>query len=58
MAQRKQIWLVSRRMGFQFLALLSGLRIQCCPELWCRLQTWLRSRIAVALAKASDYSSN
>ena len=31
------------------LALLSGLRIQHCRELWCRLQTWLGSRIAVAL---------
>ena len=31
------------------LALLSGLRIQRCHELWCRLQMWLRSRVAVAL---------
>ena len=29
--------------------LLSGLRIQCCSELWCRSQTWPRSGIAVAL---------
>ena len=28
------------RMQVQFLALLSGLRIQCCCELWYRLQTW------------------
>ena len=35
------------------LALLSGLRIQCCHELWCRLQTgsdpmllWLWCRLA------------
>ena len=33
-----------------FLALLSRLRIQHCRELWCRLQMWLRSRIAVAVA--------
>ena len=26
---------------------LSGLRIWCCHELWCRLQTWLRSVVAV-----------
>ena len=26
------------------------LRIRCCRELWCRLQTQLGSRIAVALA--------
>ena len=32
------------------LALLSGLRIQRCHELWCRSQTWLGSRVAVALA--------
>ena len=29
------------------LALLSGLGIQCCPELWCRLQTRHRSAVAV-----------
>ena len=28
---------------------LSGLRIQRCPELWCRLQTRLRSGIAVSV---------
>ena len=32
------------------LALLRGLRIQCCRELWCRLQTRLGSCAAVALA--------
>ena len=31
------------------LASLSGLRIQHCPELWCRSQTWLGSRVAVAV---------
>ena len=30
-------------------ALLSRLRIWRCCELWGRLQTWLRSRVAVAL---------
>ena len=30
-------------------ALLSGLRIQRCCELWCRSQTWLRACIAVAV---------
>ena len=33
-----------------FLASLSGLRILRCYELWCRLQTWLGSGIAVAMA--------
>ena len=32
------------------LALLSGLRIRRCRELWCQLQTQLRSHVAVALA--------
>ena len=39
-------------------ALLSGLRVQCYPALWCRLQTWLRSHVAVAVVWASSYSSN
>ena len=33
-------------------ALTSGLRIQCCHELWCRSQTWLRPSVAVAVAVA------
>ena len=33
----------------QSLALLSGLRIRCCHELWYSLQTQLGSRVAVAL---------
>ena len=32
------------------MALLSGLRIWCCRELWCRSQTWLGSDIAVAVS--------
>ena len=40
------------------LALLSGLRMRCCPELWCRLQTRLGSRIAVALVQAGGNSSD
>ena len=39
-------------MRVQSLALLSGLRIQCCREPWRRSQTWLRSLIAVAVAVA------
>ena len=31
------------------LALLSGLRIRYCCELWCRSQTWLGSDVAVWL---------
>ena len=42
-AQQKQIGLVSMRTQVQSLASLSGLRIQCCHELWYRSQTWLGS---------------
>ena len=39
-------------------ASLSGLRICCCSELWCRSQTWRVSLVAVALGLASSYSSD
>ena len=29
--------------------LTQWVRIQCCCELWCRSQTWLRPRVAVAV---------
>ena len=45
--------LTSTRMQVQFLVLLSGLRIQHYHELWCRLQTWLRSCLAVAVANST-----
>ena len=34
------------RMWIRYLASLSGLRILCCGELWCRLQMWLGSHVA------------
>ena len=37
------------RMQIQSLALLSGLRIWSCGELWCGLQTRLRSGIAMVV---------
>ena len=43
------------RTQIQSLALLSGLRICCYCELWCRRKMWLESPIAVAVA--SSYSS-
>ena len=46
--QRKRTRLGTMRLRVRSLALLNGLRIQRCQELWCRLQMWLRSRIAVA----------
>ena len=39
MAQWKRIRLGTMRLQVQSLALLSGLRIPHCRELWCRLQT-------------------
>ena len=40
------------------LALLGGLRIWYCRELWCRWQTRLGSHVAVAVVQASGYSSD
>ena len=40
------------------LALLSGLRIQRCPELWCRWQMRLGSGVAVAVVQAGSCSSH
>ena len=39
----------SLRMQVRSLALISGLRIWHCHEVWCRLQTWLGSGISVAV---------
>ena len=55
-AQRKQIWLGTKRLQVQSLASLSGLRIQRCPELWysCRRSSdpallWLWCRPAAVV---------
>ena len=37
---------------------LSGLRIRRCCELWCRLQMWLGSQVAVAMVQAGSCSSD
>ena len=58
MAQRELIQLVSMRMQVRSLALLSGLRIQRCLELWCKSQMWLRSGVAVLVAVAGRCSSH
>ena len=46
------------RIRVQSLASLSGLRIQCCLELWYRLQTRLRSHLAVSVVQAGSYGSD
>ena len=51
-ALQKQIWLASLRMQVWSLGSLRGLRIGHRCELWCRLQTWLRSGVVVAVAGA------
>ena len=43
--------LVSMRMWVRSLASVTGLRIQRCLELWCRLQTQLGFRIAVVVCR-------
>ena len=48
----------SMRTEFWSLAQISGLRIQCWGELWGRLQTWLKSLVAVAVLWASSCSSD
>ena len=56
-AQWKLIRRVSVMMWVQSLALLSGSGAEGhCHKLWCRLQTWLGSHFAVAVAVASSYS--
>ena len=49
MAQWKRIQLGTMRLLVRSLALLSGLRIWHCGELWCRSQIRLQSCIAVAV---------
>ena len=55
-AQQKRICLASMKMQVRSLALPSEIRIWLCHELQCRLQAWLGSCVAVAVA--SSYSSN
>ena len=56
--QWQQTQLVSMRIGVQSLALLSGLNIRHCHELWCRWQRQLGSCVAVAGGQAGSCSSN
>ena len=49
MAQRKRIRLGTMRLQIRSLALVSGLGIWRCRELWCSSQMWLRSGVAVAV---------
>ena len=57
-AQWKRIWLVPMKIQVRSPALLSGLMIQCCHELWGMSKTWLRFCIAVAVVQAGSCSSD
>ena len=46
------------RLQVPSLASLTGLRIQCCCELWCRLQAQLGSGVAAAVAQTGGCSSS
>ena len=58
MVQQKQIRPGTMRLLVRPLALLRGLRMWYCHELWCRSQMWLKSCIAVAVAKADSCGSD
>ena len=49
-----QCGLVSMGMWVWSLALLSGLRIWCCRDLWCRLQVRLGSCVSVAVVQVGS----
>jgi len=57
-AQWKWIWLGTMTLQVLTRTLLSGLRIWCCHELWCRSQTCFGSGVAVAVVQAGNYISN
>ena len=46
------------RTWIRSLALLSGLRIQCCRKLWCKSQMRLGSHVAMVLPGAVVYAGS
>ena len=56
-AQRVKSWYSVCEVSGSIPGLAQRLRIQRCYELWCRLQTQLRSGVAVALVQAGSCSS-
>ena len=56
MAQLKQIQQGTMRLQVQSLASLIRLGILRCRGLWCGLQMWFGSRVAVVVVQASGYS--
>ena len=49
MVQRKGTRLGTMKFWVRSLALLTGLRIRCCRDLWYGSQMWLGSGVAVAV---------
>ena len=58
MAQQVKNPTITMRTWVWSLASLSGLRIWCCHELWCRLQKWFGSHVAVAVVWAGSCISS
>ena len=54
----KRIQLGAMRLQVRSLALISGLGIRCCRELWCRSQMPLRSCVAVAVVSTGSCGSS
>ena len=51
-------WLTNQANDHEVGGSIPCLRIQRCPELWCRSHMRLKSHIAVAEAQADSYSSD
>ena len=58
LSRNEQIWLVSMRTQVRSLALLSGLSIRCCRELWCRSQMAAWILCCCGCGIGSSYSSD
>ena len=56
MAQWKRIQPATMKLGVRSLALLRGLRIWCCHELWYRCSS--DPAVSVAVVEASSYNSD
>ena len=48
----QQVKNLTGMMWDRFLASISGFKVQRCHELWCSLQIWLGSHLAVVVAVA------
>ena len=51
-------WFTNPTKNHEVAGSIPGLAPWCCCRLWSKSQTWLGSRVAVAVAVAGSYSSN